>query len=129
MTGTGIKSLLATLVLIVSAPLTMADVPLADTIDYLLRQVAESNYVFIRNGKDHDSEDAAKHMRRKFEHFADEIATPEQFIDRSATKSMMTGKRYRVRFPDGKEMDTADWLREELTEFRAASERVTGDGE
>lgn len=129
MTSTGVKSLLATLALILTAPPALAEASLVDTVDYLLRQVAESNYVFIRNGKDHDSEDAAKHMRRKYEHFSDEIATPEQFIDRSATKSMMSGKRYRVRFPDGEEMDTADWLLEELAKFRAAGDRGTGDGE
>ncbi len=129
MTSAGMKSWLVTLVLVLSAPLAMAEAPLVETVDYLLRQVATSNYVFIRNGKDHESEDAAKHMRRKYEHFSDEIATPEQFIDRSATKSMMTGQRYRVRFPDGREMDTANWLLEELAEFRAAGDCGAGDGE
>ena len=88
-------------------------------IQFLLTRVSDSGYVFVRNGKDHSAEDAADHMRRKYKHFEDEIKTPEQFVEFAATKSMMTGRRYRIRFSDGTEMDTADWLLGELAAFRS----------
>ena len=89
----------------------------AATIEYLLGQVATSDYDFIRNSETHNGEKAADHMRRKYEHFADKINTPEDFIDLAATKSLMTDRLYTVRTPDG-EFATAQWLREVLAEYR-----------
>ena len=108
----------AAVLTLATLPSVAADDNLDDTVQILLTRVSESGYVFIRNGKEYDSRDAAKHMRRKYEHFEDEIETPEQFIELAATKSMMTGRRYRIRLPDGTEMDTSDWLLDELTSLR-----------
>jgi FPC/CPF motif-containing protein YcgG len=58
-------------------------------------------------------------MRRKYEHFDDEIVTTEDFIERSATRSLITRRAYEVRFPDGTQMETARWLRDELAAYRA----------
>jgi hypothetical protein len=85
-------------------------------IDYLLDRVQNSGYVFIRNGSEHTSAEAAKHMRRKYEYFADkgEIVTVEDFIDLAGTKSLLTGRQYTVRLPDDTVVPTAEWLRGEL---------------
>jgi hypothetical protein len=88
-------------------------------IDYLLARVADSGYVFIRNGDEHDGPEAASHMRRKFEHFDDEIETAEEFIEKSATRSLLTRRAYEVRFADGTQTETADWLLGELATYRA----------
>ena len=98
-----------------------ADTALEGEIEYLLARVNNSSYVFVRNGDDHDSADAARHMRRKYEHFDDKgrIQSIDDFIELAATKSMITGKPYMVRFPDGSEMPTAEWLRNEIDAFRA----------
>jgi hypothetical protein len=88
-------------------------------IDFLLERVADSGYVFVRNGEEHGSAEAAAHMRRKYEHFDDEILTTEDFIERSATRSLITRRAYEVRFPDGTQMETARWLRDELAAYRA----------
>lgn len=78
--------------------------------------------VFIRNGSDHSAVEAAAHLRRKLGAAHGRISTAEQFIDHIGTRSSMTGIAYRVRFADGREIDSAAWLRQLLRELRA--ERV-----
>lgn len=100
-------------------------------IDYLLRTVERSSEQFIRNGKDHDGQEAARHMRRKFEHFLDkgDIHSAEDFIRLAGTGSLISGRPYRVRLGDGREIDTAVWLNEALAGYRdgAAGRLSTGD--
>ncbi len=86
-------------------------------IEYLLAQVADSELEFVRNGKIHAGPDAAKHMRRKYEHYAKRIHSPEDFIEWAGTKSILSGKQYLVRDVDGV-IPTADWLRDHLDEYR-----------
>lgn len=78
--------------------------------------------VFIRNGSDHSAVEAAAHLHRKLGAAHGRITTAEQFIDNIGTRSSMTGIAYRVRFADGREIDSATWLRQLLRELRA--ERV-----
>ena len=88
-------------------------------IEYLLASVAGSELQFVRNGKAHSGSEAVKHMRRKYEHFADRIHSPEEFIELAATKSMLSGKEYTVRSNEG-EIPTAEWLHTILAEYRDA---------
>lgn len=83
---------------------------LQDTVDYLIATVAESDLVFVRNGKDHTPADAAGHMQRKYDHFRKKIKTPEDFIRLAASKSLMSGKPYTIRFPDGDVHRCDAWL-------------------
>ena len=80
--------------------------------------------VFIRNGSEHSAAEAAAHMRRKLAAARGRIATAEQFIDRIGTPSSMTGIAYRVRFADGREIDSSAWLRQLLREMRAERPRA-----
>ncbi len=89
------------------------------TIKHLLASVAASELQFVRNGKAHSGSEAVKHMRRKYEHFADRIHSPEEFIELAATKSMLSGKAYTVRSNEG-EIPTAEWLHTVLAEYRDA---------
>ena len=75
--------------------------------------------VFIRNGSEHSAVEAAAHLRRKLAAAHGRIATSEQFIDHVGTRSSLTGIAYRVRFADGRETDSATWLRQLLRELRA----------
>ena len=77
---------------------------------------------FIRNGSAHDASEAAAHLRRKLAAAHGRIDSAERFIDAIGTRSSMTGIAYRVRFADGREIDSATWLRQLLRELR--SERV-----
>jgi hypothetical protein len=97
-------------------------------IDTLIQRVSQMKTVtFMRNGKEHDADDAAKHMQAKFDHFKDEIATAEDFIDRCASRSEMTGKAYQVKMPNGSLKDAKEFLNAELRTLRkGAGKRGAG---
>ena len=98
--------------------LAIAEEDLNSTITYLLAYVKNSDVVFIRNNREHTPDEAAAHMRRKYEHFKDQIKTPEDFILLAGTKSLMTGKAYQIRMKDGKTMLTQKWLEDALEKYR-----------
>ena len=106
------------------APAASADVATMPearaAIEYLLARVADSELEFVRNDKIHAGPEAAKHMRRKYEHYAKRIHSPEDFIEWAGTKSILSGKQYLVRDVDGV-IPTADWLRDRLDEYPGVS--------
>lgn len=75
---------------------------------------ASKGIYFVRNGKEHTSDDAAKFLREKYKAMGDEVKTAEEFIQKIATQSSMSGEPYRVRFSDGREILSAEFLRAEL---------------
>jgi hypothetical protein len=91
---------------------------LDETIAYLLEFVRTSDVIFIRNGKEHSAEDAVKHIQKKYNHYKKKIKTPEDFIEKSATKSMMSGKLYQIKLKDGTVITCKDWLTAELERYR-----------
>ncbi len=93
---------------------------LEQTINYLLDYVAKSDATFIRNGQTYTPQEAANHIKAKYEHFRSEIKTPEDFIRLSASKSLLTGQPYLVQTKDGKELHLDDWLIVSLKTHRAA---------
>jgi hypothetical protein len=94
------------------------DEDLEAAINYLLSFVEESDCTFIRNNKGHTAKEAVSHMRRKYAHFKDKIKTPEDFIRLSASKSLISGKPYRVRTRTGELMKSEVWLLEALEAYR-----------
>ena len=91
---------------------------LEQTIGFLVHRIETSNAIFIRNGQAHTPQEAAAHVRAKYEHFKAQIKTPEDFIRLAATKSLQTGQPYLVRTRDGKEMPLNTWLTDALREHR-----------
>ena len=71
-------------------------------IAYLIEEVASSQLTFIRNGENHSSEEAAKHIRKKYDYFKSRIESPEDFIRLCASRSLVSGKPYLVVTPQGK---------------------------
>ena len=92
---------------------------LESAIQFLLKHVADSGLVFIRNSEKHAAVDAAEHMNSKYEYFRDKIKTPEDFIQRCASKSLMSGKLYLVVLENGEEVRTDAWLLSALTIYRS----------
>lgn len=86
-------------------------------INHLLNYVEKSSCSFIRNGSAHSGPDARDHIVKKYNYFKDRINSTEQFIEYAATKSTMSGKRYKV-LCDSKEYLTAQWLNDELQKYR-----------
>ena len=88
------------------------------TIQYLIIYVRDSGVKFERNFGSHDSVEAASHIEKKYQHFKDEIDTPEKFIELSATASLVTGKKYVVITEQGEEIPAGEWLNAELKRYR-----------
>ncbi|EQA45291.1 hypothetical protein LEP1GSC050_3745 [Leptospira broomii serovar Hurstbridge str. 5399] len=73
---------------------------------------------FIRNGSEHTVHEAKAHLLRKYEATKGRIKTTEDFIVGLASKSSITGIPYKIRFPDGKEIESEKWLMDQLTKLR-----------
>ena len=71
-----------------------------------------------RNGSEHDADVAVEHIQRKYDYYRDEIKTTEDFIERSATRSSLSGRAYHVLCPGKKPRSTGEWLKEELERYR-----------
>jgi hypothetical protein len=102
---------------------SLAEESLEQSIDYLLDYIAKSDATFIRNRQSHSPAEAVAHIKAKYEHFKNEIRTPEDFIRLAASKSLLTGKPYLVRAPDGKEMHLDEWLTAALKAHHAKTSR------
>ncbi len=87
-------------------------------IRYLLRYVKNSEVVFIRNNREHTAHEAEEPMRKKYLYFEEQIKTPEDFIQFVGTKSLLSGRPYRVRLKNGKTMLSQKWLKIALEEYR-----------
>jgi hypothetical protein len=65
---------------------------------------------FIRNDKEYDARTAALFLRRKWQFDKDMVRTAEDFIESIASRSSTTGKPYRIRMKDGKEIECGGYL-------------------
>jgi hypothetical protein len=95
-------------------------------IDYLLQQVASSGCGFYRNGSWYDGLHAMAHLRMKYNYLVARnlIGSAEDFIDRAASKSSLSGQPYKVRCDDGSVIESSQWFREALERYRAAKQNA-----
>lgn len=92
-------------------------------IDHLLDFVANTPCKYDRNGTIHDGPEARDHINMKYKHYKKKVKTTEDFIKYSATKSMLSGKKYKIRCPDSGAVFASDWLLDELKIFRENGEK------
>ena len=94
-------------------------------INYLLGFVESSGCEFYRNGSWYDSKRAQAHLRDKYEMLAGtgQINTAEDFIEKAATKSSLSGRPYQVRCGGGEAVTSSQWLRDVLTRYRTYGAR------
>ena len=76
---------------------------------------------FLRNGESYSATKAASFLRQKWQAHRDEVRSADDFIARIASASSTTGEPYRIRFADGRELSSADYLRAELARVRATT--------
>jgi hypothetical protein len=96
-------------------------------IDTLIQRVSKmSAMVFMRNGNEYNAADAAKHMQAKYDYFKKELVTAEDFIERCASRSEMTGQAYKVKLTDGMVRDANEFLNSELRALRQAAKKTSG---
>lgn len=90
-------------------------------INYLLGYIERSDCRFYRNGVWYDSKQAQAHLRRKYHVLAarDLIETAEDFIERAATRSSMSGEAYAIKCKGGPAEPANQWLREVLARYRS----------
>jgi hypothetical protein len=93
--------------------------PESAIIEKLLKAVEASDVIFIRNSEEHSAKEAADHLRMKWKAAGGEIITAEEFINQFATKSSISNEPYRVRKPDGTEVESSAYLHEKLREINA----------
>ena len=90
-------------------------------IDKLIRHVeVQKGMKFIRNGTEYTCEEAARFLRGKMDSMGADVTSARDFIERIASRSSMSGKPYHVRFSDGRQMSSAQFLGEELKRLETA---------
>lgn len=101
---------------------TVASADMNHEIQHLLDFVANTDCQYDRNGKIYSGTEARSHINRKYEHYRDEIQTTEDFIKYAATKSMISGDKYKLHCPGGSSFYASDWLLDELVKHRKNNE-------
>ncbi len=80
-------------------------------IEALIQNVRDlKDATFIRNGSAYNSKSAAIFLRRKWQANQSEVKTARDFIDKVASFSGTSGKPYLIRFKDGREVHSRDFL-------------------
>lgn len=112
------------LLFMLGASTASAELPATEKhkIEALIKHVAElKGAKFVRNATPYDAPTAAKFLRGKWQANEAEIQSAGDFIDKAATKSGTTGKPYLIRFKDGAERNSGEYLREQLKKMSEQS--------
>jgi len=107
------------LFVILTAPsfLSAQSLPLTEKqkIEALIKQVGDlKDAKFIRNGSTYEVSSAVRFLRGKWDAKATEVKSARDFIDRVASASSTSGKPYLIRFNDGREIGSHEYLLSEL---------------
>ena len=114
------------LVLIVSiclsgSTLAQSSSPIAaEEISQLFSALQNSKCEFSRNGTWYGAEEAAGHLRRKYDYLRKKglVRSTESFIELAASRSSMSGKPYQVRCGNAHPVPSKSWFTGKLKEFR-----------
>lgn len=88
-------------------------------IEFLLSQIEiQKGAKFWRNGSSYAPKQASDHLRMKWEKAGKSIKTAQDFIEKIAAKSSMSGKAYEIEFPDGAKTETRAFLVKKLAEWK-----------
>lgn len=89
-------------------------------VNFLLGYIEGSGCEFQRNGTWHSAHEGQLHLRDKFNYLVawKRVDTTEQFIERAATESSITGRAYMVRCNGGPTITSKKWLGDELLRLR-----------
>ena len=90
-------------------------------IAHLFSHLKSSDCQFNRNGSWYSTADAAAHLEKKYAYLLrkDLVSSSEDFIQRAATESSMSGKPYLVKCGAGKAVQSGPWFKAELKKYRA----------
>jgi hypothetical protein len=120
------KVLFLLLTLLLSSPALSAEPsPTARSeITHLLNYVELSGCKFYRNGTWHSTREARIHIEMKYRYLLkeDQVGTAEDFIERAAAKSTVSGRPYQVRCDHNTPVTAAEWFTAELLRHRKQQE-------
>ncbi|MBI1998459.1 MAG: DUF5329 family protein [Deltaproteobacteria bacterium] len=99
-------------------------------IESLIKHVGElKDAQFIRNGSSYEVSTAVRFLRGKWEANVSSVKTARDFIDKVASFSGTSGKPYLIRFKDGSEIKSQEFLQAELRKLeKTALDRRASDG-
>jgi hypothetical protein len=91
-----------------------------EEIQHLFDHLKNSSCEFNRNGKWYTAEEAAAHIQQKYQYLLKKglIDSTEQFIDRAASESSLSGKPYLVRCGASPPIKSSVWFKNELRRYR-----------
>ncbi|WP_282266276.1 DUF5329 domain-containing protein [Stenotrophomonas sp. PS02298] len=86
----------------------------------LMQALETSGCRFQRNGSWYDAAAARGHLQRKYDYLLkrDMVDSSEQFIERAASRSSMSGKAYKVSCSGAQEQDASAWFLQQLRQLR-----------
>src|SRR5271157_3476681 len=89
-------------------------------INHLLGLIERSGCEFFRNGTWYDAQRAQAHLRAKYDALiaSNQIKTAEDFIEKAASNSSLSGQPYQIRCGGGAAMTTHQWFGAALARFR-----------
>jgi hypothetical protein len=122
-------TLAAGLLIFAAAHAAPGPAPAARTeINYLLATVAGSGCEFYRNGSWYDSKFAADHLSSKYKFLLARnlVQSAEDFIEKAATRSSMSGRDYAIRCGGGAAVPTGQWLLILLARYRGSHPDALG---
>ena len=99
------------------APVRAEETPAAETqkIEALVTHLEGlTDAKFVRNGSEYGAKDAAKFLRGKWKAHKADIETAMDFVEKVASVSSTSGKPYLIRFADGTEVKSGEYLKAEL---------------
>jgi hypothetical protein len=119
MTAGSLTTLFALLFLLLAAPsfVQAQSLPAAEKqkIEALINQVgALKDAKFVRNGWTYEPATAVRFLRGKWDANSSDVKSARDFIDKVATMSGTSGKPYLIRYKDGKEIKSNEFLLAEL---------------
>jgi len=89
-------------------------------IEALIKQVSDlKDAKFVRNGSSYEPPTAMRFLRGKWEAHDAQVTTARDFIDKVASVSGTSGKPYLIRFKDGRELKSRDFLLAELRKLES----------
>jgi hypothetical protein len=80
------------------------------------------NFLEVLNKEGYSSNKAADHLRLKWKKAGRRIKTAEDFIELCGSSSSISGKLYKMRFPDGRIENSAVVLKEFLKKIERSKE-------
>ena len=91
-------------------------------IETLIKRVGDlKDGKFVRNGSAYESKTAVRFLRGKWSANSDDVKSAHDFIDKVASMSGTSGKPYLIRFKDGKEIKSSEFLLAELKKLESES--------